>query len=374
MSAAFMVAVVLEGGASARAQSSPFSTNFPATENPISQGGFWLNGGVDGVDWGNVQTDGTHAFGVSLPSTYADPTAALKGAWGPDQSAQAVVQMGAQPSVCCMEVELRLRVTITPHQITGYEINFSITNNTYVQIVRWNGPLADSTNSNNGFTYLNSVTGPGLKNGDVLRATIVGNTITAFLNGSQMVQATDTGQGGVGPWTSGSPGMGFFDDADNNWVSFGFSSYSASDDSDAGFDAGALPPDAGIDAGALPPDAATLTEDAGCNSGFECTSLGCCPGLQCTWGEDSGLPSCAQPVLDDAGMCFQNNAVCVPIYLPDGGTYLPPCCPGTECAQTPYINTCQPVKNACGCQSSDGLLALLGIGSLLRRRRRSGRR
>ena len=42
------------------------------------------------------------------------------------------------------EVELRLRTTITPHSITGYEVNCSVSTNSsnnYLQIVRWNGAL-----------------------------------------------------------------------------------------------------------------------------------------------------------------------------------------------------------------------------------------
>jgi hypothetical protein len=258
-------------GGAAAAQTDPYSTSFTGTENPISEGGIWLNGATDGTDWGNVQTDGGYACGVSLPSTYGDPSAALKGAWAADQTAQAVVKMGANPTSCCNEVELRLRTAISPHVIKGYEINFSITTNTYVQIVRWNGPLADSTNSNKGFTYLGSVNGPGLHDGDVLMATIRGNTITAYQNGTQMVQATDTGQDGVGPWSSGgAPGIGFFDSADNNWGSFGFASFTASDSAasaDGGRDGGGLTLDSGSgnsDAGA---DAGAPSADSGVDSG-----------------------------------------------------------------------------------------------------------
>jgi hypothetical protein len=33
-----------------------YTTNFPLTENPISEGGRWINGGAVGLDWTNVST------------------------------------------------------------------------------------------------------------------------------------------------------------------------------------------------------------------------------------------------------------------------------------------------------------------------------
>jgi uncharacterized protein (TIGR03382 family) len=285
-------------GAPTLAQTDPYSTSFPATENPISEGGIWLNGGVDGVDWGNVQTDGTHAFGVSLPSTYADPSAALKGSWAPDQTAKAVVKIvGANPTSCCHELELRLRTAITAHDIKGYEINFSVTPNSYVQIVRWNGPLANSSNSNNGFTYIATTNGPGIHDGDVLIATIRGNTITVFQNGAQILQGVDTGQGGVGPWTSGgAPGIGFFDSADNNWSNFGFASFTGSDSAanvDGGRDAGGAPPDAGSGR----PDGGSGRPDAGGDSGTPGADSG-------SSGPDGSAPS------TDAGMSNVTGGGC----------------------------------------------------------------
>ena len=119
-----------------------------ATENPISEGGNWTNGKADGVDWGDVRTTPGLAFGTNA-GNFADSTAILDGSWGPDQMAQATVHSVNQNDNYYEEVELRLRSTITPHNNTGYEINFrcSKTGNAYSQIVRWNGALGD-------FTYL----------------------------------------------------------------------------------------------------------------------------------------------------------------------------------------------------------------------------
>jgi hypothetical protein len=50
---------------------------------------------------------------------------------------------------------------------------------------------------------LGGTTGPGLKSGDVIKATAVGNTLTAYINGVAITSLTDSGYSG------GSPGLGF---------------------------------------------------------------------------------------------------------------------------------------------------------------------
>src|ERR1700733_9998746 len=71
-----------------------YSTSFPLTENPISEGGKWINGTTVGLDWNNVYTSGGFAGGVGPSSTtYADPAAILAGSWGPNQTVQATVRV-----------------------------------------------------------------------------------------------------------------------------------------------------------------------------------------------------------------------------------------------------------------------------------------
>jgi hypothetical protein len=197
-----------------------YTSNFPSTENPISDSGRWINGGAQGIDWTDVRTTGGIAVGT-MPGNgyqYADSTAVLKGAWGPDQTAQAVVVTGNQNISAVEEVELRLRTTINPHSITGYEITFrNAAPGGYVAIVRWNGPLgsfASLASGNNSYH--------GISNGDVVKASIVGNTITAYVNGVVVSQATDA------TFTNGSPGIGFdLDGATGINANYGFSSFNA---------------------------------------------------------------------------------------------------------------------------------------------------
>jgi len=192
-----------------------YSTSFSATENPISEGGAWINGAITGIDWGNVQTIAGFSYGTNLSSQYADPTAVLAGTWASDQEAQATIAINGAVSGGAHEVELRLHTTITAHSITGYEINANTNpNDPYIQIVRWDGPL-------NSWTLLDAHS-VGVANGDVLEATAIGDTITVYKNGIQVLQVTDS------TYSTGSPGIGFYDNVDSNWTSFGFSDFSAS--------------------------------------------------------------------------------------------------------------------------------------------------
>ena len=69
--------------ASASAATHTYTTNFPLTENPISEGGKWINGKKDGVDWTDVRTTPGLAFGTEIGGNrpelekYDDATALL---------------------------------------------------------------------------------------------------------------------------------------------------------------------------------------------------------------------------------------------------------------------------------------------------------
>ena len=168
------------GGTAGSGVGRSYSTAFPLTENPISEGGNWINGQTDGLDWHDMSTTPGLAIGHQSGTSYTDGTALLTGSWGPNQTVEAVVHAVNPKDSCYQEVELRLRSTLTPHSCTGYEISFKATKTSgaYLIIVRWNGPLGD-------FTYLVNTTGAqyGVTEGDVVKATIVGNVITAYLNG-----------------------------------------------------------------------------------------------------------------------------------------------------------------------------------------------
>ena len=203
-----------------------YVTTFPDSEWPISQRGRWLNGGDDGLEWTNVSTTPRRAIGHQVGARYTDGTAILNGSWAPDQKATAIVfSKGRVRDICLSEVELRLRTTIHPHRIQGYEVSYKVSRSkeAYVMIVRWNGELGD-------FKVLVERFGAeyGVANGDTVGATVIGSRITAYKNGRVVAQATDD------MFQSGSPGIGF--NLENSHAGcpgtndqYGFSNFSAAD-------------------------------------------------------------------------------------------------------------------------------------------------
>lgn len=202
-----------------------YTTNFVATENPISENGNWINGKTAGLRWADVRTTSGLAFGTQTGSSgYDDSTAILAGAWGPSQTVSATIHLKNPPTSRTVfeEVELRLRTRITANSLSGYEVNFSGSanpTNFYAEVVRWNGPFGS-------FKYL-SRTKYHCVDGDVVKATMKGRTIEVFVNDVRIMQTTDTA------FATGNPGIGFFlqgTGAESN-SDFGYVNFTASDDS-----------------------------------------------------------------------------------------------------------------------------------------------
>jgi hypothetical protein len=208
-----------------------YTSNFPFTENPISDSGNWTNGLTTGLDWSDVRTTPGLAFGTQVGNepNDNDSTALLTGTWGSNQTASATVHTKNQQSGGVYEeVAIRLRSSLSAHNCTGYEIDFSLRNDSsaYCEIVRWNGPFGVE---HIGFDYVNRTSGSqcNLHNGDVVTAAITNSTITAYINGVQIVQGIDS------TYSSGSPGMGFYLQGTTGVNGdYGFMSYTATDGSD----------------------------------------------------------------------------------------------------------------------------------------------
>ena len=85
-------------------------------------------------------------------------------------------------------MELRLRSSLSSHNATGYEVLFRCSKaaDAYASIARWDGRLGR-------FTYLSQKKGPefGVANGDIVKATAVGSVITGYINGVEVIRATD---------------------------------------------------------------------------------------------------------------------------------------------------------------------------------------
>jgi hypothetical protein len=64
----------------------------------------------------------------------------------------------------------------------------------------------------------------GVKDGDVVKATMIGKILTVYINGVQMVQLSDD------RFTSGNPGVGYYLEGATGVIGdFGFSSFVATD-------------------------------------------------------------------------------------------------------------------------------------------------
>jgi len=193
-----------------------YSTTFTSAENPISDGGRWRNGKAQGGYWNDVQTVPGKAYGAQVVNGYDDDIAVLTTSFNPNQYAQATVTRASaySPGVA-HEVELLLRFQITNGNARGYEVLWG--QQGYLNIIRWNGSLGD-------FTGIVSIEGwqigPAVE-GDVLRAEVVGDTISVYRNGSLVASARDS------RWTDGQPGMGFWPTPGSTPQNYGWKYYEA---------------------------------------------------------------------------------------------------------------------------------------------------
>ena len=209
---------------STTAAAEAYSTRFEGEENPLSDGGKWQN---SGLDWTSVRASHGIAFGTQAGTNtgarqYDDSYAHLSG-FPPDQEAWGQAYIATPDPSCHQELEILLRWASSPHRTTGYECFARCVNDgaSYVQIVRWEGPLGK-------FTYLADLRGTnyGLKHGDILKASAVGNVITVYINGVEKARVTDD------TYKTGNPGIGFFLHAKGSRgigsnTNFGFTSFAA---------------------------------------------------------------------------------------------------------------------------------------------------
>lgn len=181
-----------------------FSTNFPTAENPISVGGKLITSTSPGVSWTAlppIAAVRVPSSGLAESAEYNitranDAMAVLTGTWRPDQQASATIAnlVVVNPGSFGAEIEIHLRTD--PVTGAGYEITWGYSR-LYYLITRWfDFGSWDTILPETASTYQ-------LVHGDVVSASIVGNTITMYTNGVQVEQVTDTF------FTTGNPGFGF---------------------------------------------------------------------------------------------------------------------------------------------------------------------
>jgi hypothetical protein len=216
-----------------------YRTEFPLDEEPISEGGMWLNGLTDAVDWTDVVVKDGVAYGAYARNSAAefraeqgnleteeaapvgdwdDPTAMLTGEWGADQYLSGTAYIRNPSEEYFQEIQLRARWTLRPHYCTGYEFIFRVLDGdaSYVEIVRWGGAIG-------AWESLGRVEGAdvGIKDGDFLEARAIGDTLTATINGRDVLTATND------VLLNGAPGFGFNFGVGHTNVDHGFTDFEA---------------------------------------------------------------------------------------------------------------------------------------------------
>lgn len=193
-----------------------YSTEFNGAEYPLFEGGAWQN---NGLDWTHVRKANGIAYGtqtglVGYDDSYAYLTLTATG-WPPNVALSGVVHLPQPNLVGTHEVELLVRWADSPHVARGYEV--MLNSGGEVQIIRWNGAIGDFTPIGTTGVY------PGLKDGDLFSATVVGPVIRGYVNGAKIAEAVDS------TYSGGHPGIGFFKRVLGANSDFGFKSFTAAD-------------------------------------------------------------------------------------------------------------------------------------------------
>jgi hypothetical protein len=206
---------------SARGNISPngsYSTNFPLTENPISEGGAWENT-ISGTFNNPIITASGRATGPNSSGTN-DSIARLTGTtYGRDQIVTGVAYVGGASGAA--EIELHTRVRYfpgSPDTVQLYEFDILRSANA-IALMKWDGSQGQVTQIATGNIS-------GIVDGDVFVASSIGpanNTVhTITQNGSQIFTFTETS----GAFVLGNPGMGLDAGSPANGANLGWKSYS----------------------------------------------------------------------------------------------------------------------------------------------------
>ena len=177
--------------------SGTYVTTFDTNEYPLSEGGKWKK-------TSNVWTYMNVVNGVAFPSNgvtggYDDSYAYLAQSFGNNYEIEGIVWRDpALASDAGNEIAFLLRTSDDSNNIRAYEVLYQAYGG--LQIIRWDGPYG-------GYTVLPTTQpsgwqqGTALKTGDVLKASVIGNVVTMYVNGVARERATDsafsTGQPGI---------------------------------------------------------------------------------------------------------------------------------------------------------------------------------
>ena len=192
-----------------------YQTDFNLDELPISENDRWRRAGNT---FTNVRTANGTAFGTNGPANAFDDSYALLRGFGPNYTAEAVIQRSPNLNTTVThEAELLLRFTDDAITARGYECLFSFDGN--VQIIRWDGGLNQGMMNFRDITEVLPVGRSPLQTGTRIRCSISGSSISMFINDVQVARASDS------TYPNGQPGIGFFTRPGGNSANLAMTSY-----------------------------------------------------------------------------------------------------------------------------------------------------
>lgn len=212
-----------------------YITGFPVDENPLSEGGNWVDGSINGLNTDCAVTNNCaglqYAYGLqSGTNGYDDSIAVLTGTnWNPTQSLTLTIYCTNQLPSCAgvyEEVEYGLDCTISNNWFSGYFMDCSLnSDSSYVELGLSYGPNGINTNWGADVYDL-----PPVTNGSSITAAICSQTITISVNGAVIICSTDPTGISI---PNGAPCIGFYHENTNAvQTQFGISSFCATDGAD----------------------------------------------------------------------------------------------------------------------------------------------
>jgi hypothetical protein len=208
----------------------PFFTNFPNTENPLSENNRWINNGAPANSFTKCRCTPGFAFGTNVGSGFDDSYDHLSGFTANYSVTVTLKVAGGLPNDGnSREIEIILRQNEDDSSgVKYYEVDAAYLG--AITVVRLEGASGSFTVSG----YNGNAPG-AFSTGDKLRASVSGNVITVdyapvstgiFGNLGSVNVLTDTAlanNGNKQNYTTGQPGIGFFIRPGANNTDFGIS-------------------------------------------------------------------------------------------------------------------------------------------------------
>lgn len=181
-----------------------YDTQFPGTENPLSQASRWRVGGVTGF-YKNPRTTPAKCFAANFVGAgFDDCLAHLQNHAIPSNhfSEFTISREDGYEAGDTHECSLYVRMSIGEEFVRGYEVIFEASTGS-IQVVLWKGISQEADNFDTGISVTGSSPGAS-QQGDVLRVVAVGDQFAVYKNSVQFASFSDD------TWAQGNPGIGFF--------------------------------------------------------------------------------------------------------------------------------------------------------------------